>query len=270
MTKTDWTAEEVRKAISGFAGYCYSHHGIGSEMIDIAYAFAERIEADESAECSPMLTECPRCKNNRSVALADPKCWMTHPPAQPAQNHPHSPNAADSGRVGDEVVERARSLLGRALYDAGDIFASEDVTNPRKLGWLEGLRTVLADFKAALAAQGQGEPVAWPTTLACHPVRDGSGDRILGFRISDGDPILGEYGLSEPLDWLRRHTTDRHALAASPAGVPDGWRIERVTPRKLMVCGNGKRIEIDFGDMLYPYFAKLAPSATPEGGEVEL
>jgi hypothetical protein len=49
MTKTDWTAEEVRKAISGFTGYCYSHHGIGSEMIDIATTFAERIEADESA-----------------------------------------------------------------------------------------------------------------------------------------------------------------------------------------------------------------------------
>jgi hypothetical protein len=76
--------------------------------------------------------------------------------------------------------------------------------------------------EAALAAQGQGEAVAWPARLVNHPANDGSGDRIVGFRVSEGDPILGEYGLSEPLDWLRKNTVDRQlAPAASPAGVPD-------------------------------------------------
>lgn len=45
---------------------------------------AERIKADE-AVCSPMLTECPRCKNNQAAALADPRCMMTHLTAQPTK-----------------------------------------------------------------------------------------------------------------------------------------------------------------------------------------
>jgi hypothetical protein len=45
--------------------------------------------------------------------------------------------------------------------------------------------------------------------------------------------------------------------------MPESWRIETGPRRSLLVCGNGKRIEVDFGDALYPFFAMLAASPTP-------
>ena len=73
-------------------------------------------------------------------------------------------------------------------------------------------------LSAAIRALRQGgEPVAWPERMANVPADDGSGDRIVGFRIPDGDPILGKYGLSEPLDWLRRVTVERTSAPPSPA-----------------------------------------------------
>jgi hypothetical protein len=52
------------------------------------------------------------------------------------------------------------------------------------------------------------------------PCPDGTSDRIIGFRIPEGDPILGDYGLSEPLAWLRRVTVNRHT--APPPSAPVG------------------------------------------------
>jgi len=49
MTKYEYSVEEVRRAVKLFAGYSATHHGIGGKLMDLALAFAERIEADESA-----------------------------------------------------------------------------------------------------------------------------------------------------------------------------------------------------------------------------
>jgi len=62
-------------------------------------------------------------------------------------------------------------------------------------------------------ADGEAQAVAWPSRMVNLPYPDGSHDRIVGFRVSEGDPILGSYGLSEPLAWLRSVTVDRQPVA---------------------------------------------------------
>lgn len=51
--------------------------------------------------------------------------------------------------------------------------------------------------------------VKWPDRLAniSHP--SGNGDRVIGFIVSENDPIMGRCGLSEPLAWFRSVTIDR-------------------------------------------------------------
>ena len=88
-------------------------------------------------------------------------------------------------------------------------------------------RTLLAEREsllreAASALRSSGEAVAWPDRMVNLPCPDGGTDRILGFRIPEGDPILGKFGLSEPLAWLRSVTIDR--CPATPASAPD-WNM---------------------------------------------
>lgn len=66
-------------------------------------------------------------------------------------------------------------------------------------------------------ARPDGGEIKWPERLVNLPCPDGTGDRILGFRIPDGDPILGDYGLSEPIEWLRSVTVERHPTPAPDA-----------------------------------------------------
>lgn len=61
----------------------------------------------------------------------------------------------------------------------------------------------------SLLKDSQVEAVRWPERMINLPCPDGTSDRIVGFRIADGDPILGKFGLSEPLTWLRQVTIDR-------------------------------------------------------------
>ena len=74
-----------------------------------------------------------------------------------------------------------------------------------------------------------GEVVKWPKRMMNLPCPDGTTDRIVGFRVEEGDPILGKFGLSEPLSWLRSVTVDR-TRPASPAGVSEALSdLERAT-----------------------------------------
>ena len=66
------------------------------------------------------------------------------------------------------------------------------------------------------AAQ-QGEVVAWPERMVNLPCPDGTSDWIIGFRVPEGDPILGDFGLSEPLAWFRKVTIERTAPPSAPA-----------------------------------------------------
>jgi hypothetical protein len=81
---------------------------------------------------------------------------------------------------------------------------------PEKYDWMRAI-------DAALQSRAQGEAVAWPERMVNMPAGDSSEDRIIGFLVKDNDPILGEYGLSEPLAWLRKVTVDR--FTTPPAAV---------------------------------------------------
>lgn len=71
----------------------------------------------------------------------------------------------------------------------------------------EGVDAVVAHIKQQ---PQQDDQIKWPDRMVNMACPDGSDDRIIGFRVSDGDPILGAYGMSEPLSWLRRVTVDRY------------------------------------------------------------
>lgn len=58
-------------------------------------------------------------------------------------------------------------------------------------------------------------PVAWPERMVNMPCPDGSTDRIVGFRIPEGHPALGKYGLSEAVQWLERVTVGAAATVAA-------------------------------------------------------
>lgn len=58
--------------------------------------------------------------------------------------------------------------------------------------------------------------VAWPERMVNLPCPDGTTDRIVGFRVPEGSPIMGRHGLSEPIAWLRSVTVDRQ-LPSPPA-----------------------------------------------------
>lgn len=73
-------------------------------------------------------------------------------------------------------------------------------------------------FALTAALAGGGEGVRWPERMVNLPCPDGTTDRIVGFRIPEGDPILGDYGLSEPLAWLRSVTIERLAGSATAGG----------------------------------------------------
>ena len=80
----------------------------------------------------------------------------------------------------------------------------------------EERQTFAASLLALADQMERAEPVAWPNRMVNVPADDGSQDRVVGFRIPEGDPILGEYGLSEPLAWFRSVTVER-TLYAHPA-----------------------------------------------------
>ena len=46
---TTFTASNVRELANNFAGYSATHHAIGHGLLDVAYAYADRLEADEKA-----------------------------------------------------------------------------------------------------------------------------------------------------------------------------------------------------------------------------
>ena len=63
------------------------------------------------------------------------------------------------------------------------------------------IRFLLSERQAAM--QGQGVDKYDRVNIAD---KESPGARIVGFRIREGDEAWGEYGLSEPLDWLRKVT----------------------------------------------------------------
>lgn len=139
MTKTDWTKEEVSVAAE------FEANPIVKKML---IAYAEHIEADE-IEASADGWKCIRCGDFVDVC---PKCAN-----ELHENNTHSPNAADSGRVGD-------------ADEAFQAWAGKQSRQVREEPIVE--IAFLAGFEAALAAQHQsaaspaGVPDGWTVKLS--------------------------------------------------------------------------------------------------------
>lgn len=106
----------------------------------------------------------------------------------------------------------------RALADSLDQIAGAVYGGYTKRALPQDVRDTLRGAAARLRGESapEGQAVVWPSRMVNLPCPDGSHDRIVGFRVSDGDPILGSYGLSEPLAWLRSVTVDRQPAAPAP------------------------------------------------------
>lgn len=105
---------------------------------------------------------------------------------------------------------------------------------------LAALRATLAQ-PDALTSQPSGEAVAWPERMVNLPCPDGTTDRIVGFRVEEGSQILGKFGLSEPIAWLRSVTVDRHThpSADAPGVAVDEWRPIESAPKSV---ADGSRV----------------------------
>ncbi|HEV2540245.1 MAG TPA: hypothetical protein VGU03_11110 [Frateuria sp.] len=124
------------------------------------------------------------------------------------------PKHAGSGRVGDEVVERACAASWAIAKFSCETSDWSQVGSPRR----DHHRRVVT---AALAAQGQGEAVAACGYVAqddlTHLATYSDEARAHGFGSYEGRISAVPYGNMTIPVFLRP------APAASPAGVPDGW-----------------------------------------------
>jgi hypothetical protein len=160
--------------------------------------------------------------------------------------------SADSGRVGDEVVERAASAFMR-VRGLGMRRPWETMLESSRESYRPAFRAAL---ESALAAQGQGEgePVATVHRM---------GNCV-------GQLVYCEFGLNADLPHgtkLYTHPTP----AASPAGVPDDaldakrWR--HVWENRMVMRDIGN---LHWGDVEYPTIEEIdaelaAAQAAPEG-----
>ncbi len=121
----------------------------------------------------------------------------------------------------NELEQKAREWwpirkaeLERTAVNPGSVFPQSE----------SELMKDFAAFAAHILSQhpqqaGKEEPVAWPKEMVNHP-EQGTESRIIGFRIREGDPQWGKYGLSEPLTWLQKAADSR-----SPQPVQVGQEI---------------------------------------------
>jgi hypothetical protein len=178
---------------------------------------------------------------------APPEGWVHVSVNNLADLATHSPDAADSGRVGDDKKFPMTEQQVRQWLDACNH---------------EPARQVLRDYlqlRAALAAQGEGDAAVAgyvdPEQLA-DMQRNGGGVSIGTFS--------ERYGRTVP---VYLHPAPAPAPPASPAGVPDGMVLvsrEQLESIAKTIDDDGDEPEV--AEELYAMLA-TAPSA-PEGGEV--
>lgn len=140
-----------------------------------------------------------------------------------------SAQPADSGRVGDGVMTALAVIYGSGYRHGHEATVEGGYTDvvhyDRETYWLDTVREMVdedADLAAALAAQGlgQGEAAAWMAEDDAALSARTSG-RMGG--INDGTRFISFKELKQG-DY--RHVFPLYtAPPASPARVPDGWRL---------------------------------------------
>lgn len=112
-----YSAEEVRKTVQLFAGYSATHHDIGGKLMDIALAFAERIEADERVVA--VLAAIQRDIDALGVAetrSAELSALLAMRPVVPAPAPPAQAAQMDAGtEAGWHALRNERDELRRQL-----------------------------------------------------------------------------------------------------------------------------------------------------------
>lgn len=164
---------------------------------------------------------------------------------------------ADSGRVDDAMVDRAFRAMDTVFADAQPRLDRRLTEEDKSLA-LKGIRAAL---EAALAAQGQGEAVAWGVFAV--------GDECDGKLIehaktqAEADAIVRNWPVND--NAVLRVAPIYAAPTASPAGVPDGWAlVPEICTDSMFLAGD---CQIEMGAGLRGAWERMvanAPSA-PEG-----
>jgi len=111
-----------------------------------------------------------------------------------------------------------RELIARMLESiaCGTVYGRDSVIEQIRL-LREADNAEASRIGTVCAPAGGGGEIRWPERMVNLPDPAGSTDRIVGFRVPENDPILGEFGLSEPLAWLRSVTVDRRLASGGSA-----------------------------------------------------
>lgn len=216
-----YSAEEVRMEVKLFAGYSATHHGIGGKLMDLALAFAERIEADESAvPVASLHADGYWAWNGTPPHESNYAGWrmdvFTHPSAQAAQV---------DAEIAAEVLAYADELYGDAAERVPFVGPTHGggggIVNGSYIDGHPGYTRVTTVAEPVT----QGEAVELPRYAICE-----EGRLLYLRRVNDGD--LCKYADVHKSAFFASLIADK---SAQPRAVPDGWVMVPREPTVAML-----------------------------------